>query len=317
MLLYLVRRVLYVIPIAFGVSVLCFALVHLAPGDPLSAVVAPDAPKETVAALKQAYGFDKPLPMQYLVWLSRALTGDLGVSIATNRSVSRQIRLAVPNTLILAVGAAVCGFTVAVVLGIVAGFFQGDWLDRWVTGFAVTGVSVPHYWLGLLMVIVFSVQLNLLPAGGMGAAGSQAWQWDWAHLRYAVMPIITLSVIPMGIIARTVRAAVAEILNYEFVQTLHAKGLLNRRVLLHIVKNATPTVLAVSGLQLGYLLGGSILVETVFNWPGSGKLLKDAIDTRDLPMLQGTILVLAMFFVALNLVVDILQSFFDPRMRRT
>lgn len=245
------------------------------------------------------------------------MTGDLGTSIATNRSVSEQIRLAVPNTLILAAGAALFGFTMAVFLGIVAGFFQGRWMDRLVTGFAVTGVSVPHYWLGLLMVIVFSVQSNLLPAGGMGAAGSQAWQWDWAHLRYAIMPIITLSVIPMGIIARTVRAAVAEILGQEFVQTLHAKGLLNRRVLWHIVKNATPTVLAVSGLQLGYLLGGSILVETVFNWPGSGKLLKDAIDTRDLPMLQGTILVLAMFFVGLNLLVDLLQSVFDPRMRRS
>ena len=317
MLIYLIRRILYVIPIALGVSVLCFSLVHLAPGDPLSAVVAPDAPKETVAELKKAYGFDKPLPVQYVVWLSRALTGDLGTSIATNRSVSQQIRLAVPNTLILAAGAALFGFTMAVFLGIVAGFFQGRWMDRIVTGFAVAGVSVPHYWLGLLMVIVFSVQSNLLPAGGMGAAGSQAWQWDWAHLRYAIMPIITLSVIPMGIIARTVRAAVAEILGQEFVQTLHAKGLLNRRVLWHIVKNATPTVLAVSGLQLGYLLGGSILVETVFNWPGSGKLLKDAIDTRDLPMLQGTILVLAMFFVVLNLLVDVLQSVVDPRMRRT
>ncbi|WP_089719438.1 ABC transporter permease [Candidatus Entotheonella palauensis] len=317
MLVYLIRRILYVIPIALGVSVLCFSLVHLAPGDPLSAVVAPDAPKETVAELKKAYGFDKPLPVQYIVWLSRALTGDLGISIATNRSVSQQILLAVPNTLILAAGAAFFGFTMAVFLGIVAGFFQGRWMDRIVTGFAVTGVSVPHYWLGLLMVIVFSVQSNLLPAGGMGAGGSQAWQWDWAHLRYAIMPIITLSVIPMGIIARTVRAAVAEILGQEFVQTLHAKGLLNRRVLWHIVKNATPTVLAVSGLQLGYLLGGSILVETVFNWPGSGKLLKDAIDTRDLPMLQGTILVLAMFFVVLNLLVDMLQSVVDPRMRRT
>ncbi len=317
MLTYLIRRILYVIPIALGVSVLCFSLVHLAPGDPLSAVVAPDAPKETVAELKKAYGFDKPLPVQYVVWLSRAVTGDLGISIATNRSVSQQILLAVPNTLILAAGAAIFGFTMAVFLGIVAGFFQGRWMDRLVTGFAVTGVSVPHYWLGLLMVIVFSVQSNLLPAGGMGSGGSQAWEWDWAHLRYAIMPIITLSVIPMGIIARTVRAAVAEILGQEFVQTLHAKGLLNRRVLWHIVKNATPTVLAVSGLQLGYLLGGSILVETVFNWPGSGKLLKDAIDTRDLPMLQGTILVLAMFFVVLNLLVDMLQSVFDPRMRRT
>lgn len=317
MLRYIIYRIIYVIPIAFGVSLLCFALVHLAPGDPVSAVVPADAPKEAVEALKKAYGFDKPLPVQYVVWLGRALSGNLGISTATHRSVGEQILLAVPNTLILAVGAALFGFTMAVSLGIIAGYLQGHWLDKVVTGSAITGVSVPHYWLGLLMVIVFSVQLNMLPAGGMGAAGSQAWSWDWAHLQYAVMPIITLSVIPMGIIARTIRAAVAEILGHEFVQTLHAKGLLNRSVLLHVVKNATPTVLAVSGLQLGYLLGGSILVETVFNWPGTGKLLKDAIDTRDLPMLQGTILVLAMFFVALNLIVDILQSLFDPRMRRT
>ncbi|MBU2532337.1 MAG: ABC transporter permease, partial [Alphaproteobacteria bacterium] len=147
--------------------------------------------------------------------------------------------------------------------------------------------------------------------------GSAGWAWDWAHIRHIILPAVTLSVIPCGIITRTVRAAVAEVLSQEFVEALNAKGLTHRRIMLHVVKNAAPTVLAVMGLQLGYLLGGSILVETVFNWPGTGFLLNDAIFRRDIPMLQGTILVLAMFFVVLNLLVDIMQTLVDPRMRRT
>ena len=167
-----------------------------------------------------------------------------------------------------------------------------------------------------MLVIIFSVELNVLPSFGMGPGGSTAWQWNAEHLKHLVLPVITLSVIPMGIITRTIRATVAEILNQEYVQTLHAKGLLNHQVLLHVVKNAAPTTLAIMGLQLGYLLGGSILVETVFQWPGTGSLLNSAIFERDLPLLQGTILVLAMFFVLLNLFVDIVQSMIDPRMVR-
>ena len=168
----------------------------------------------------------------------------------------------------------------------------------------------------MVLVIIFGVELNWLPATGMGPGGSGGWAWDWAHMRHLVLPAVTLSVIPCGIITRTVRAIVAEVLSQEFVQALRAKGLLNGRTMLHVIKNVAPTVLAVMGLQLGYLLGGSILVETVFNWPGTGFLLNDAIFRRDIPMLQGTILVLAMFFVALNLIVDILQTLIDPRMRR-
>eukprot|EP01035_Chromulina_nebulosa_P056413 gene56413-77310_t len=160
----------------------------------------------------------------------------------------------------------------------------------------------------MVMVIVFSVQLGWLPPGGAGPGGSAAWKWDWEHVSYMILPAITMSVIPMGIIARTVRALVADILNQEFVPALRAKGLLDFGVFRHVVKNAAPTALAVMGLQLGYLLGGSILIETVFSWPGTGFLLGNAIFQRDLPLLQGTILVLAMFFVGLNVLVDILQG---------
>jgi peptide/nickel transport system permease protein len=181
---------------------------------------------------------------------------------------------------------------------------------------SIVGVSVPHYWLGMVLVIVFAAQLNWLPATGAGPGSSADWVWNWEHVRHLILPAVTMSVIPMGIIARTVRALVAEMLAQEFVVGLRAKGLTDVGVFFHIVKNVAPTALAVMGLQLGYLLGGSILIETVFSWPGTGFLLNSAIFQRDLPLLQGTILVLAMFFVLLNLIVDIVQGLLDPRISR-
>jgi peptide/nickel transport system permease protein len=168
-----------------------------------------------------------------------------------------------------------------------------------------------------VLVIIFAAQLNWLPATGAGPGSSEDWAFDWEHLRYMILPAITMSVIPMGIISRTVRALVADTLAQEFVIGLRAKGLTDVGVFLHVVKNVAPTALAVMGLQLGYLLGGSILIETVFSWPGTGFLLNSAIFQRDLPLLQGTILVLAMFFVLLNLAVDIVQSTLDPRISRS
>jgi peptide/nickel transport system permease protein len=313
---YIIRRLFYTIPIALGVTVFVFALIHLS-GDPMSAVVAPDATKEMVEQLRKAYGFDKPYIVQYFQWLYRAVQGDFGRSIVNNREVFETLLLAVPNTLMLAIFATLIGFTLGSVLGGLAGYFQGSWIDKLATGFGIAGVSVPHYWLGMVLVIIFAVELRWLPATGIGPGGSSEWEWDWVHIKHLILPAITLSVIPCGIITRTVRATVAEILNQEFVQALRAKGLFNKQVLFHVVRNAAPTILAVMGLQLGYLLGGSILVETVFNWPGTGYLLNDAIFRRDIPMLQGTILLLAMFFVLLNLMVDVLQTWIDPRMRRS
>ena len=186
-------------------------------------------------------------------------------------------------------------------------------MDKLATGVAVAGVSVPHYWLGMVLVIIFSVWLNWLPAVGMGPGG---WSWDFEHLRFLILPAITMSVIPMGIVTRTVRALTGDILSQDFVEALRSKGLKETQVFRHVVKNAAPTAVAVMGLQLGYLLGGSILIETVFSWPGTGFLLNSAIFQRDLPLLQGTILVLALFFVFLNLVVDIAQAAIDPRIKR-
>ena len=312
---YILRRLLFGIPTLLGVTIIVFTLLHLAPGDPVSAMVPSDAPLEVVQMIRQQMGLDKPLPVQYWRWLTRVAHGDLGNSLATRRPVLKEIRAALGNTFLLAVSAACIGFTLGVVLGTTAAFFQGRWVDKVASAVAITGVSLPHYWVGIMLIIVFSVTLNWLPAMGMQeTSGSSSL---WTLLRHMLLPSIALALIPMGVITRMVRASVLEILQQDFVLTLRAKGLWSRTVTRHVMKNAAPPVLTLMGLQFGYLLGGSVLVETVFSWPGSGFLLNLAIFQRDIPMLQGVILVLATFFVILNLLVDILHSFIDPRIRRT
>ena len=304
------------VAIMLGVALVCFALVHLSPGDPLVSILPPDASQELQAQLIELYGFNRSYPEQFASWVWRALHGDLGTSIASGRAVAEEVLRAVGNTLRLAVLATLIGFVMGCLFGFVAGYFQNSWLDKAASLTSVLGVSVPHYWLGMVLVIIFSSLLMWLPASGAGPGGSDQWVWNWAHIKHMVLPALTMSVIPMGIIARTVRALVAEILAQEFIVGLRAKGLTDLGVFQHVVKNAAPTALAVMGLQLGYLLGGSILIETVFSWPGTGFLLNSAIFQRDLPLLQGTILVLAMFFVVLNLVVDVIQTLLDPRIAR-
>jgi peptide/nickel transport system permease protein len=316
MLAFLLRRIIYTLPIMLGVALVCFALVHISPGDPLVSILPADASVELQQQLIELYGFNRSYPEQFVSWVWRALQGDLGTSIASGRSVTEEVLRAVVNTLRLAVLATLIGFLFGCLFGFVAGYFQNSWLDKLASLTSVLGVSVPHYWLGMVLVIIFSSILMWLPPGGAGPGGSSAWVWDWEHVKHMLLPAITMSVIPMGIIARTVRALVADILAQEFIVGLRAKGLTDLGIFWHVVKNAAPTALAVMGLQLGYLLGGSILIETVFSWPGTGFLLNSAIFQRDLPLLQGTILVLAMFFVVLNLVVDVIQTLLDPRISR-
>ena len=317
MLSFLLRRLIYTLPIMVGVALVCFSLVHLAPGDPLMAILPPDASQDLRDQLMELYGFNRSYPEQFFHWVARALQGDLGTSIATNRPVTEEVIKAVGNTLRLAVFATIIGFIFGSLFGFVAGYFQNSWIDKAASLTSVLGVSVPHYWLGMVMVIIFSSTLMMLPPGGAGPGGSADWIWNWEHIKHLILPAVTMSVIPMGIIARTVRALVADILAQEFIVGLRAKGMTNVGIFMHVVKNSAPTALAVMGLQLGYLLGGSILIETVFSWPGTGFLLNAAIFQRDLPLLQGTILVLAMFFVVLNMIVDVIQTLLDPRIARS
>jgi peptide/nickel transport system permease protein len=317
MLAYTLKRLLHLVPVAIGVSIVCFLLIHIAPGDPLAAILPSDASAEQQQQVRAFYGFDRPLVVQYGLWAWRALHGDLGYSIATGRPVAGEITDAVTNSLVLACAGTLIGFSLGASLGFAAGVFRGTWIDRVASGIAMIGVSIPHYWLGMVLVIAFSVTLGWLPAMGGGPGGSDGRSFDWAYLRYLVLPAITMSVIPMGIIARTIRSLVADILSQDFTQALAAKGLMTPQIMRHVLRNVAPTAISVMGLQLGYLLGGSILIETVFSWPGTGFLLNGAIFTRDLPVLQGTILVLAMFFVLVNLAVDVLQSAIDPRIQRS
>jgi peptide/nickel transport system permease protein len=308
---YVGRRLLLAIPTLLGASIIVFAMVHLAPGDPMSAVMPVDASQADIEAAKRAYGFDQPLPVQYLRWLGRVVQGDLGRSISTRRAVLTDVRAALKNSLVLALSASLLAFGLGIALGLLAAFRQGRVLDKLMSAVAIVGVSVPHYWAGIILIIFFSVQLNWLPAMGASAEGGAV-----EYLRHMALPTIALALIPLGVLTRVVRSAALDILAQEFVLALRAKGLGRSMVFAHVVKNAAPQILTVLGLQFGFQLGGSVLVETVFSWPGTGYLMNLAIFQRDLPVLQGVILVLATFFVLLNLAVDLAQTLVDPRIAR-
>ncbi len=293
MLWYTLRRVAYILPILVGVSIVCFSFVHLAPGDPMSAVMPEFASPELIAQIKQAYGFDKPLPIQYIRWLGAVLSGDLGMSTRTARPVWGELLPAILNTAQLAIAGVGISLVLGIGLGVLAAYTRRLATDRAITAFAILGVSLPPYWVGMVLVAIFAVTLGLLPAMGMGSSTSGGFGLE--ELRFLILPALTLAMIPTGIIARSVRATVMDVRKEEFIQTLYANGLSRRRIFLHVVKNTSRSVLAIMGLQVAQLLGGSILVETVFAWPGTGYLLNNAIATRDLPLLQGTILVLAFF----------------------
>src|SRR5215470_13385272 len=257
---YVGRRLALAIPTLLGASIIVFAMVHLAPGDPIAAVLPVDASKEQVELVKQAYGFDKPLPVQYLKWLARVAQGDLGKSIATRRAVILDVRDALANSLVLALSSSLLAFVLGIALGLLAAFCQGRWVDKASSALAVIGVSVPHYWAGIILIIIFSVQLNWLPA--MGAADDPG---ILPYLRHITLPTLALALIPLGVITRVVRSAALDVLNQEFVLALRAKGLVSRRVFTHVVKNAAPQILRarlavrLSARRLG-AGGGRVLV---------------------------------------------------------
>ncbi|RUZ71180.1 ABC transporter permease [Mesorhizobium sp. M7A.F.Ca.US.006.01.1.1] len=313
MLKFIVARLMHAVPILVGVSLVGFLLMHLMPGNAKDFLIPAEASPRLAAQISAAYGFDQPIYIQYFKWLARTVQGDLGYSIFTGAPVADELAGALFNTVLLALPAAILGFTLGTLFGMTAAFHHGGPIDKLFSMLAISGVSMPHYWLAIVLVAIFSVSLNWFPAQGMGFSGFPA---SLADLKALVLPTITLALIPMGVVARVVRATTLDVLTQEFVVTLHAKGLLGRRIVVHILKNVAPASLAVMGLQFGYLLGGSILIETVFNWPGSGNLLNQAISRRDVPVMQACIVVLATFFVLLNLAVDIAQSVVDPRIRR-
>ncbi|PYM40787.1 MAG: glutathione ABC transporter permease GsiC [Candidatus Rokuibacteriota bacterium] len=310
---YALRRLLLAVPVLFGVSVLVFAVLHLAPGDPAAIMLGAQATKEDVVRLHRDLGLDQPLVVQYVRWMGHVLQGDLGRSIPLGRAVLPEVLLRFKATLVLTAGALLIAILLGLSAGIVSAVKQYTWLDRISMGVAVTGVSLPVFWTGIMLIILFALQLRWFPSSGMSSPyGSGVADVLW-HL---VLPAVTLGTASAAALARLTRSSVLEIIRQDYVRSARAKGLAERAVIArHVLKNAINPIITVLGLQVGFLLGGAILTETVFSWPGLGSMMVRAIQARDYPLVQGGVLLIATTFVLVNLAVDLLYAVFDPRIR--
>ncbi|HYR41137.1 MAG TPA: ABC transporter permease [Methylomirabilota bacterium] len=310
---YALRRLFLALPVLFGVSVLVFAVLHLAPGDPAAIMLGAQATKEDVVRLHRDLGLDQPLVIQYVRWMGHVLQGDLGRSIPLGRAVLPEVLLRFKATLVLTAGALLIAILLGLAAGIVSAVKQYTWLDRISMGVAVTGVSLPVFWTGIMLILLFALQLRWFPSSGMSSPyGSGVADVMW-HL---VLPAVTLGTASAAALARLTRSSVLEIIRQDYVRSARAKGLAERAVIArHVLKNAINPIITVLGLQVGFLLGGAILTETVFSWPGLGSMMVRAIQARDYPLVQGGVLLIATTFVLVNLVVDLLYAVFDPRIR--
>jgi peptide/nickel transport system permease protein len=304
MLRYVIHRLLASIFVLLGISVLLFVMLRSLPGDPARVLAGEMATKEEVALLRRDLGLDQPIHIQYLQFLNRLVHLDLGRSARTHDPVIDDIRARLPNTLILSLAATFIAALLGIPVGIVSAVKPRSWIDYLVTSLALFGISMPVFWLGLMMVVLFSVILKWLPAGGTGG------------IAYLIMPSLSLAAFLVAFIARMTRASMLEVLGQDYVRTARSKGLSETTVIArHALKNALIPVVTVIGLQFGRLLSGAVLVETVFAWPGIGRLIVDSILGRDYPMVQGVILTFGLFFVLVNLIVDLLYTVIDPRIR--
>lgn len=297
----------------FGVTIVIFFLLSVLPGDPLAGLLPDNAQPADRAALAKQLGLDRPAPVRYVSWVGDLARGNLGYSPFRRRQVADLIAAAWQNTAVLAVSSAILGLGLGVVVGTAAAVFHGRWPDRLISTIALSGLSVPSYFIAILLVIVLSAQLKLLPASGIGNTDGNLLDF----LSHLVMPVMAGSLVPLGVTARVTRASIVETFGADFVEMLRAKGLRFHQVLLHVIKNAASPVLTTSGLQVGNLLGGAVLIETIFSWPGIGALVYTAISARDLRVVQGATVVIAVTFVLLNVLVDLLQMVVDPRQRRS
>lgn len=311
---YALRRIVLTVPVLFGVSLLVFGVMQLAPGDPAAIMLGAQATVEDVVRLRRDLGLDQPVAVQYARWLGRVLQGDLGRSIPLGREVLPEVLLRFRATLILTGGALVVAVGVGVVAGILSATRQYTWIDKISMAVAVTGVSLPVFWTGIMLIIVFSLNLRWFPSAGMaspyGGGGARDVLW---HL---VLPAVTLGTASAAALARMTRSSVLEIIRQDYVRAARAKGVSERGVILrHVMRNAINPIVTVLGVQVGTLLGGAILTETVFSWPGLGSMMVRAIQARDYPLVQGGVLLIATTFVLVNLLVDLLYAIFDPRIR--
>jgi peptide/nickel transport system permease protein/oligopeptide transport system permease protein len=304
MLSFIARRLLLAIPTLFGVLVVVFVLLFVAPGDPVQEMVGERADAETMARLRRELRLDDPLPVQFAHYAAGVVRGDLGRSYITNRPIVQDVLERFPKTLLLAGAAMLFASVVGITIGVLSARHPGGWFDRLGLGIAYLGISFPVYWVGLICILLFAVTLRWLPPSGYGA------------LKFLILPALSLGSRSVAFLARVTRGAMLEVLGSDFVRTARAKGLTERVVVMrHALRNALIPIITVLGLDFGYYLTGSILTETVFSWPGLGRYVVNAISRRDLPAIQGSVLFLSVVFVLVNLVTDLAYAKADPRVR--
>jgi len=332
MVQYIIRRILAVIPVLFGVSILVFSFIHLIPGDPCSAILGERATPEKCAEVNAELGLDKPLYEQYVSYIGRVLHGDLGTSIIRRDPITEQLKLRFPATVELSLAAMIFAVVLGVPAGVLAATRRNSIFDNGSMIVSLTGVSMPIFWLGLMVSWLFGAYLHWLPTGGRLSTGIEL--ATRTHLvildslltgnttalqdglRHLLLPAMVLGTIPLAIVARMTRSAMLEVLGQDYIRTARAKGQIERRVIVnHALRNALLPVVTIVGLEVGLLLAGAILTETIFSWPGIGLWAYQAILDRDYPIVQGVTLFVATLFVIINLAVDISYAFLDPRIR--
>lgn len=301
---YVIKRLFLLIPVLLGVSLLVFAIMYLTPGDPAQLILGENAPKAAVEALREKMGLNDSFFIQYFRFVKNALMGDFGRSYTTGREVFKEIFSRFPNTLILAVLGVVISVSIGIPVGIISATRQYSFLDSFSMVLALLGVSMPVFWLGLMLILTFSVKLGLLPSGGFDSLSS------------IILPALTLGVGSAAIITRMTRSSMLEVIRQDYIRTARAKGVAEKVVInKHALKNALIPIITVVGLQFGHLLGGAVLTESVYSWPGVGRLMVDAIRQKDTPTVLAAVIFLAAAFSVVNLLVDLLYAFADPRIK--
>jgi peptide/nickel transport system permease protein len=310
MRVYVFRRLVSLVPVLLIVAFVAFSLMQLVPGDPASVLLGPDAPDHEVEALRVRLGFDQPLLVQFGLWFGRLLQGDLGTSYYLGLGVAESIATRVPATLYLALSSLLVAVTFGMPLGIVAAVRHKSWIDRLVMLFAMVGIAAPSFWIGLNFILVFSVWLRWFPTGGYVPLSEDF----LGGLRYLVLPALALGLNQAALIARMTRSSVLDVLRQDYVRTARSKGVSERSIIWrHILKNAMNPVLTIIGISFGVLMSGTVIVETVFTYPGLGRLVVLAVQRRDYPLVQGILLLAALLYMLINLLVDLAYALFDPR----
>ena len=312
MLAYLVKRLFSLIPVLFGISLVSFILIHLVPGDTVTVILGTNSTAVSAAALRAAFGLDRPAPVQYITWLGGLLHGDFGQSFITGQPILGTIMSRLPATAELTIAALVLSLCIALPAGIIAAIRQYSAADYVGTTVSLLGLSLPSFWLATILTILFSVVWHVLPPSGFVAITTD----PVGNLRDLILPAVTLGTGLAAVVMRYTRSAMLEVVRQEYIKTARLKGLPERMIIAkHALKNALMPIVTIIGLQTAYLLGGVVIIEQIFDWPGIGKLMLNAVYQRDYPLVQGVILVIALLFVLINLVVDILYAYLNPRIR--